>query len=59
MCRFCEGNKSIVLSNGLEITLDEDKLDLEYYFCRCGSFADELKINYCPMCGKKLGNNND
>ena len=53
-CEFCSGEKGIDLKKGLEITLEGRKLDFYYQTCACGSFEDGLKINYCPMCGKKL-----
>ena len=53
-CDFCNGKKEITLEKGLDIGLSNNKLDFYYQTCVCGFFEDELKINYCPMCGKRL-----
>lgn len=54
-CEFCNGEKEVTLKKGLDIGLSNNKLDFYFDTCACGYFEDELKINYCPMCGKKLG----
>ena len=54
-CEFCNDKKEITLEKGLDIGLSNNKLDFYFDTCACGYFEDELKINYCPMCGKKLG----
>ena len=53
-CDFCNGEKEFTLEKGLDIGLSNKKLDFYFHACACGYFEDELKINYCPMCGKKL-----
>lgn len=54
-CEFCKSKKEFTLKKGLDIGLSNNKLDFYFDTCACGYFEDELKINYCPMCGKKLG----
>ena len=34
--------------------LNKDELHIDYSACRCGAFEEVIKINYCPICGKKL-----
>lgn len=53
-CEFCNGEKEFSLREDLDIGLSNNKLDFYFDTCACGYFEDELKINYCPMCGKKL-----
>lgn len=54
-CEFCNGKKELTLKKGLDIGLSNNKLNFYFDICACGYFEDEFKINYCPMCGKKLG----
>ena len=54
-CDFCNDEKEFALKKGLGIGISNNKLDFSFGVCACGAFEDELKINYCPMCGKKLG----
>lgn len=54
-CEFCKGKKEFTLKEGLDIGLLNNKLDFSFHAFACGYFEDELKINYCPICGKKLG----
>ena len=54
-CEFCKSKKEFTLKECLDIRLLNNKLDFYFHACACGYFEDELKINYCPMCGKKLG----
>lgn len=54
-CEFCNGKKEITLEKGLDIGLSNKKLDFYSHACACGYFEYELKINYCPMCGRRLG----
>ncbi|MFQ9298670.1 MAG: hypothetical protein ACLR4X_09695 [Clostridia bacterium] len=53
-CEFCKGKKEFTLKKGLDIGLSNNKLDFYFAACACGYFEDDFKINYCPMCGKKL-----
>lgn len=53
-CDFCNNEKEFTLKKGLDIGLSNNKLIFCFDAYACGYFEDELKINYCPMCGKKL-----
>lgn len=54
MCEYCEENKAL--------SYDLDGYESRIYCCKgnlkysCGDeeYDFTLKINYCPMCGKKL-----
>lgn len=60
MCEYCEKEKPI--ANGEEWTINientygEKELYIEMYLGGYESIEDNtyVKINYCPMCGKKL-----
>jgi hypothetical protein len=49
-CNFCGSASLIVLGNILDIYGDEDVFKL---FKRI--YRPRFDINYCPMCGRKLG----
>ena len=53
MCRYCE--KSELLLDGMEelIYIDNDKLNISNIVNN--TINNSQKINYCPMCGRKLG----
>ena len=53
MCRYCE--KSELLLDGMEelIYIDDDKLNISNIVNN--TINNSQKINYCPMCGRKLG----
>lgn len=38
----------------LDIELINSYLNISYNSCACGAFEEEIKINYCPICGKKI-----
>lgn len=50
---LCEGNP-IYTPEGLEIEVNKNVIFVDYNGCRCGSFEKAFKINFCPVCGKKL-----
>ena len=60
MCEYCEKEKPIV--NGKEWTINienkygEKELYIEMYLGGYESIREDtyVKIEYCPMCGKKL-----
>ena len=54
MCRYCE--KSELLLDGMEelIYIDNDKLNISNIVNN--TINNSQKINYCPMCGRKLSN---
>ena len=53
MCRYCE--KSELLLDGMEelIYIDNNKLNISNIVNN--TINNSQKINYCPMCGRKLG----
>ena len=53
MCRYCE--KSELLLDGMEelIYIDNNKLNISNIVNN--NINNSKKINYCPMCGRKLG----
>ena len=55
MCKYCreENKEEICICFGI-YTIWVDKNKLHLYIEGMGA-EDELTINYCPMCGKKLG----
>ena len=63
MCKYCEQRKTLtadISSEGAEITIIHDKewgpcLYVEAY-CQAGYDCGDgyFKIDYCPMCGRKL-----
>ena len=57
MCRYCE--KSELLLDGMEelIYIDNNKLNISNI--ANNTINNSQKINYCPMCGRKLGVEND
>ena len=52
MCRYCE--KSELLLDGMEelIYIDNNKLNISNIVNN--NINNSQKINYCPMCGRKL-----
>ena len=53
MCRYCEKNE--LLLDGMEelIYIDNNKLNISNIVNN--TINNSQKINYCPMCGRKLG----
>ena len=55
-CEYCNGNdmESALIQNQTDsahdIIIDGEFM---YVYCQCGAHP-VTKINYCPMCGKKL-----
>lgn len=55
MCKYCreENKDEICICFGIyKIWVNKNKLHLDIEEV---GLEDELNINYCPMCGKKLG----
>ena len=54
MCRYCE--KSELLLDGMEelIYIDNNKLNISNIVNN--TINNSQKINYCPICGRKLSN---
>lgn len=55
MCEYCknnmEGQPLNIDWNSIELIVDNCFL---YAYCDCG-YRNITEINYCPMCGRKLG----
>ncbi|KIL09236.1 hypothetical protein SR42_09730 [Clostridium botulinum] len=49
-CKFCEGDRTIIETSEDTIVLDGNTITHHNWY---GS--TEYKINYCPICGKRLG----
>ncbi|ASR79643.1 hypothetical protein KAMFAM_239 [Bacillus phage Kamfam] len=59
MCKYCENtelhNAEPIEAEWIELKVIGDKLNLDYQAYSCdSSFEEAVKINFCPMCGKKL-----
>ena len=59
MCDFCEHRKAITKGScvGLfELVVSGQELEISY-FCNDWNYdnRDRMNIEYCPMCGRKLG----
>lgn len=53
-CIYCKDNmegECIKENCSAELIIDSDFL---YTYCKCGRHS-VISINYCPMCGRKLG----
>jgi len=58
MCKYCKAelkNLEMYDDGGLSLSISENVLDINYYGNLEGWTNEEMKINYCPMCGRKLG----
>lgn len=54
-CEYCNEYKSIVEENGDFISLDETRSKGVFLeACTCDVLL-EVKVPFCPMCGRKLG----
>lgn len=56
MCKYCEGYEpEVIVSDPYNVLML--KADELYFLSQEGDDDYELsgKINYCPMCGRKLG----
>ena len=63
-CEYCKNlysdNKLIANRRGFEVDIDPHEKTIDLYYYECGYSASvEVNINYCPMCGRKLGESND
>lgn len=57
MCEYCEKGKGLGDSvEGSGVFIDGSRLLAIYdgHYCNC-----EAEINFCPMCGRKLAEEND
>lgn len=61
MCKYCEdGNNERLVSESefdyASYKITGDKLEVWYdAYSGDSSFEEEIKLNNCPMCGKRLG----
>jgi hypothetical protein len=54
MCNVCQGREDIGKHN-LDIYIIKNILSIDYdAYSSDSSFEEELEINYCPICGRKL-----
>ena len=53
MCEFCENENYLLNYKDMIIEIEDGILIVRVYGTK--NFAINLQINYCPMCGKKLG----
>ena len=68
MCEYCEigaNNKNMTSKKYSDVTVDihKDEYVLSIDYCEPYGFEslyyyDYFNINYCPMCGRKLGGSN-
>ena len=57
MCSSC--NETIEMDK-FELKIEDNKLVANYDAYSCdSSFNDKATINFCPMCGKKLGDSEE
>ena len=57
-CEYCGKQKSLICESGVYSFIEKNKLIAG---CSDGctyEINDEIKINYCPMCGRKLEETN-
>lgn len=60
MCDYCETDKNIYshyvdkFDPSAYVYIDKDCLGIEIFYPDGDSFVEQIKINYCPMCGRKL-----
>lgn len=64
MCEYCEGGKPLEIGKtndqGIAIQYPNRLIAYSYDIHGSGSNGLVTRINYCPMCGKKLkGDRND
>lgn len=59
MCQYCEKQNEFAKSTDLSLTIEEDTLIVESnddWANSCREYKE--KINFCPMCGRRLSNEN-
>ncbi|OFI48840.1 hypothetical protein BG261_05475 [Floricoccus tropicus] len=53
-CQVCKGDKLLGTDNEeLRLQIKDSKLRIEDFWGE-GDINDDIKINYCPICGRKL-----
>lgn len=53
-CKYCESEKLLNELNFAETYIENGELVLSYMDA-CSSDKDRVPINFCPMCGENLG----
>ena len=59
-CKYCEEDENLLETTELITSYKEDVFDIQinedclYVWCNCGRHQVK-QIQYCPMCGRKLG----
>jgi hypothetical protein len=57
-CNYCQGFKPILDAKGFFVELDNNNLCVSYHDKKTGVGSQwTKKIKNCPMCGRKLGEN--
>lgn len=57
MCEYCENvkfNKPLICQNSIIVDKSEVVIEPPAMVLRVNGFGSGIKINYCPMCGRKL-----
>jgi hypothetical protein len=54
MCEFCEPYKEKIIDADKGFACVTKKGELVVFFMGYESSAVQIKINYCPMCGRNL-----
>lgn len=57
-CKYCKEGKPVLLGHYVEMYITSDNyLEVNQYSSSDGHFLirDAIDINFCPMCGEKLG----
>lgn len=63
MCRYCEEGREIQSSRYIwndttaKIDIYNDKYVISIYDNNINTYDMKFEINYCPKCGRKLGEN--
>lgn len=58
-CEYCNEEKDIFKDACMYIPKGTSKLSLLCMDCYENGYMDSITINYCPMCGSKLGDSDD
>ena len=55
MCNYCNGKPKFYIAENFDLKIEGNKLIADYdAYSTDSSFSEEIQINYCPMCGRKL-----
>ena len=56
MCEYCEKQETIIYYDGFDVGIIGNELFLSSYYDSLfsGAYEKSVKINFCPMCGRKL-----